>query len=220
MSFWYHFAILFEALFILTTIDAGTRVARFMIQDLVGTFVRPSADAAHGSPISPRPAIAVTGWGYFLYQGVIDPLGGINTLWPLFGIANQMLAAMALTLCVVVLFRMKRERYAVVALAPMAWLYICTAHGGPRENLLTTIRASAFSPMPASLRRRRSTKDKLLAPAKTLDGNASHDLQRLCRRRALRAFTSRWCCRCWASRLRAIRARAAPRGRHHKGERG
>ncbi len=167
MSFWYHFAILFEALFILTTIDAGTRVARFMIQDLVGTFLPAFRNTQAWGPNLAATAIAVTGWGYFLYQGVIDPLGGINTLWPLFGIANQMLAAMALTLCVVVLFRMKRERYAFVAIVPMTWLYICTMtaglekifHEDPRIGFLA--HAGKFATA--------ADKGQLLAPAKTLE---------------------------------------------------
>jgi carbon starvation protein len=167
MSFWYHFAILFEALFILTTIDAGTRVARFMIQDLVGTFIPAFRHTKAWGPNLAATAIAVTGWGYFLYQGVIDPLGGINTLWPLFGIANQMLAAMALTLCVVVLYRMKRERYALVAIAPTAWLYICTMtaglekifHDDPRIGFLAHARKFAGA----------LDRGQLLAPAKTLE---------------------------------------------------
>ncbi len=130
MAFWYHFAILFEALFILTTIDAGTRVARFMIQDLVGTFVPRFRDTRSWPANIIATFVAVAGWGYFLYQGVVDPLGGINTLWPLFGIANQMLACIALMLCTVVLFKMKRERYAWVTAVPMTWLAICTLTAG------------------------------------------------------------------------------------------
>jgi carbon starvation protein len=130
MAFWYHFAILFEALFILTTVDAGTRVARFMIQDLVGTAVPAMRDTRSWAANVVATAIAVLGWGYFLYQGVIDPLGGINTLWPLFGIANQMLAAIALILATVVLFKMKRERYAWVTVVPAVWLAICTLTAG------------------------------------------------------------------------------------------
>ena len=130
MAFWYHFAILFEALFILTTIDAGTRVARFMIQDLIGSFAPAFKDTKSWTANIVATTIAVTGWGYFLYQGVVDPLGGINTLWPLFGIANQMLACIALTLCTVVLFKLKREKYAWVTAIPATWLGICTLTAG------------------------------------------------------------------------------------------
>ena len=130
MAFWYHFAILFEALFILTTIDAGTRVARFMIQDLFGSFVPAFKDTKSWTANIAATTLAVTGWGYFLYQGVVDPLGGINTLWPLFGIANQMLACIALILCTVVLVKMKRERYAWVTAMPAAWVAICTLTAG------------------------------------------------------------------------------------------
>ncbi len=130
VSFWYHFAILFEALFILTAVDAGTRAARFMLQDLLGT-ISPSLKRTESLPANLlATALCVLAWGYFLHQGVVDPLGGINTLWPLFGIANQMLAAMALLLCAVVLFKMKRQRYAWVALLPTAWLLVCTLTAG------------------------------------------------------------------------------------------
>ncbi len=118
MGLWYHFAILFEALFILTTVDAGTRVARFMIQDTVGSVIPSFRRTDSWLNTVAGSALAVAAWGYFLYQGVIDPMGGINTLWPLFGIANQMLAGIALILCTVILFKMKRERYAWVTILP------------------------------------------------------------------------------------------------------
>ena len=130
MGIWYHFAILFEALFILTTVDAGTRVLRFMIQDLVGNAVPAFKETTSWTNNLIGSALAVTLWGYFLYVGVIDPLGGIWTLWPLFGTANQMLAAIALTVCTVVLFKMKRERFALVTIAPAIWLVVCTMTAG------------------------------------------------------------------------------------------
>src|SRR6201997_4310108 len=130
MGIWYHFAILFEALFILTTVDAGTRVLRFMIQDLVGSVIPAFRETKSWANNLIGSAIAVVAWGYFLYQGVIDPLGGINELWPLFGISNQMLAGIALTLCTVILFKMKRERHAWVTIVPTAWLLICTLTAG------------------------------------------------------------------------------------------
>ncbi|MFP2962145.1 carbon starvation CstA family protein [Myxococcus sp. 1LA] len=130
MAFWYHYAILFEALFILTTVDAGTRVGRFMIQELAGLVYAPLKRTESWTANVIATAICVAAWGYFLYQGVVDPLGGINTLWPLFGIANQMLAAIALTLATVILVKMKRQRYAWVPAIPAAWLVLCTLTAG------------------------------------------------------------------------------------------
>jgi carbon starvation protein len=130
IGIWYHFAILFEALFILTTVDAGTRVLRFMLQDLIGSVVPAFKETKSWANNLIGSAIAVVAWGYFLYQGVVDPLGGINTLWPLFGISNQMLAGIALTLCTVILFKMKRQYYAWVTILPTAWLLVCTLTAG------------------------------------------------------------------------------------------
>ncbi len=139
-AIWYHFAILFEALFILTTVDAGTRVCRFMIQDLVGNAIPAFKETKSWTNNVIGSALACALWGYFLYVGVIDPLGGIWTMWPLFGTSNQMLAAIALTFCTVVLFKMKRERFAWVTIVPTAWLVICTLTAGMEK---------AFSPNPA-----------------------------------------------------------------------
>lgn len=130
MAFWYHFAILFEALFILTAVDAGTRAARFMLQDLLGLFSTrlKRTESVFANLVST--ALCISAWGYFLYQGVTDPFGGINTLWPLFGIANQMLAAIALILATVVLFKMKRNQYAWVTFVPAVLLLITTMTAG------------------------------------------------------------------------------------------
>ncbi len=130
MAFWYHFAILFEALFILTAVDAGTRAGRFMLQDLLGNFVPAlrKTDSWIANIIATGGCVAM--WGWLLYQGVVDPLGGINTLWPLFGISNQMLAGIALMLGTVVLIKMKRQQYAWVTALPATWLLICTTTAG------------------------------------------------------------------------------------------
>jgi carbon starvation protein len=130
MGIWYHFAILFEALFILTTVDAGTRVCRFMIQDLVGNAVPSFRATESWANNLVGSALSCLCWGYFLYQGVIDPLGGIWTLWPLFGTANQMLAAIALIFCTVALFKMKKQHYAWVTIVPAVWLVCCTVTAG------------------------------------------------------------------------------------------
>src|SRR6476661_2265580 len=166
MGIWYHFAILFEALFILTTVDAGTRVLRFMIQDLVGNAVPAFKATTSWTNNLIGSALAVTLWGYFLYVGVIDPLGGIWTLWPLFGTANQMLAAIALTLCTVVLFKMKRQRYAFVTVIPAAWLVICTVTAG-WQKVFSANPAVGFLSHAARFAGA-AAEGKVLAPAKTL----------------------------------------------------
>jgi carbon starvation protein len=165
MALWYHYAILFEALFILTTVDAGTRVGRFMIQELAGMAWAPLKQTESWIGNIVATVICVGLWGYFLYQGAVDPLGGINTLWPLFGIANQMLAAIALMLATVVTVKLKRERYVLVPAVPAAWLVVCTLTAGWQkifdDKISFTAAANKYADAMAS--------GKLLAPAKTAD---------------------------------------------------
>ncbi len=167
MAFWYHFAILFEALFILTAVDAGTRAGRFMLQDLLGAFV-PQLKRTESLPANLlATGLCVAAWGYFLYQGVVDPLGGINTLWPLFGIANQMLAGIALMLGTVVLFKMKRGRYAWVTVVPTIWLLICTLAAGWQKIFDDNVKVGFV----AHAKKFQAALDQgqVLAPAKSLD---------------------------------------------------
>ncbi|KAE9644485.1 carbon starvation CstA family protein [Pseudomonas sp. PB106] len=167
MAFWYHFAILFEALFILTAVDAGTRAGRFMLQDLLGSFVPALKRTESWTANLIATAGCVAMWGWLLYQGVIDPLGGINTLWPLFGISNQMLAGIALMLGTVVLIKMKRQRYIWVTLLPATWLLICTTTAG-FIKLFDANPAIGF----LSLAKKYSdalANGQILAPAKSID---------------------------------------------------
>jgi carbon starvation protein len=167
MPFWYHYAILFKALLILTTIDAGTRLACFMIQWLIGLAYPPFQRTESWAANVACTALAVAGWGWFLYQGVVDPLGGINTLWPLFGIANQMLASIALVFACVALAKMKRERWLWIPALPTAWLLACTLtagwqklfHDDPKIGFLANARRFAEA----------AARGEVLAPATSLE---------------------------------------------------
>ena len=166
MAFWYHFAILFEALFILTAVDAGTRACRFMVQATVGIVIPAVKQSSSFFGNLVGTFVAVAGWGFFVYQGVVDPLGGINSLWPLFGIGNQILASMALILGTVILFKMKKEKYVWVTIVPTIFLFITSMtagwqkifHENPKIGFLA--QANRFSDAIA--------RGEVLGPAKTV----------------------------------------------------
>ena len=167
MAFWYHFAILFEALFILTTVDAGTRVCRFMLQDMVGSVIPSFRNTESWANNVIGSGLAVALWGYLLYGGVTDPLGGIRSLWPLFGISNQMLAGIALLLITTIFFKMKLQKYAWIPIIPATWLLLCTMVAGlqklfhPKPSIGFLAQAERYQAAIAN--------GQVLGPAKNLD---------------------------------------------------
>ena len=164
MAFWYHFALLFEALFILTAVDAGTRVARFMIQDLGGIFIKPFGNTDSLPANLTATFLAVALWGYFLYTGVTDPLGGINSLWPLFGIGNQMLAGVALIMVSVILVKMKKERYVWVPLVPAVLVLFVTCYASLQKLFHTNPKIGFLAH--AAKFKDAAARGEILAPAK------------------------------------------------------
>ena len=164
MAFWYHFVLLFEALFILTAVDAGTRVARFMIQDLGGIFIKPFGNTDSLPANLTATFLAVALWGYFLYTGVTDPLGGINSLWPLFGIGNQMLAGVALIMVSVILVKMKKERYVWVPLVPAVLVLFVTCYASLQKLFHTNPKIGFLAH--AAKFKDAAARGEILAPAK------------------------------------------------------